>query len=161
MSGWRGVRSFSLLEVVIAAGIFSVAVVSILALLPVGARQAGAARDLQTALGLGDAVRMEVQRLVTPADFAGFSSLQLVAARDGTGLRPFDASVATGDQHFLVEVGPYTRTPLQFTAAVPLLVLSVRVSWPFHAGGARGPGGATTVRGRDRYDFLIAIRSGP
>jgi prepilin-type N-terminal cleavage/methylation domain-containing protein len=151
MAGGRTFPGFSLIEVVLAAAIFAVAVTSVLALLPLGVRQAAAARDLQAAAGLGDAVRLEVQRRVASADYGSFAALQLVASRDGSGVRPYDSSQPAGDAYFLVDVVPYGRTPLQYAATTPLLVLSARVSWPVHAANAADAGG-------ERFNFVFALR---
>jgi type II secretory pathway pseudopilin PulG len=153
--GRRG--AFSLIEVVIAVAIFSFAAVSILALLPLTARQAAGSRDLETAARLCDAVRLEAQRLVQRADFAGFSELELVVARDGTALRPLDPTETAGEQYFLIEIAPYGRAPLQFSASTPLLVLAARVTWPFRPPGG-GPAPATSPANREEFGFVFALR---
>jgi type II secretory pathway pseudopilin PulG len=154
----RKVVAFSLIEVVVAICVFLVAVVPLLALLPLSARQAAGSRDLQVAARLGDAIRLEAQRLVPPENFATFISMQLVAARDGSSVRLLDPAETVGDQYFLIEIGPYGRSPFQYVAEVPALVLNARVSWPYRPGppGAQSP--PTADGNRERLTFVFALR---
>ena len=56
-------RAFSLIEVIIAVGVFAVAVVVILALLPPLSREATDSADALVAQSLPDSVRVELSRL--------------------------------------------------------------------------------------------------
>jgi len=156
MNGRPPGRAFSLTEVIVATGIFALAVVAVLALLPLAVRQASSSRDLQTAARLGDAIRIQVQHLVPASSFPEFASLRLVAARDGTSLRAEDSPPADADRYFLVEVAPYGRPPLQDDLAAPLLVLTARVSWPCRT-PLSGPGATTSLK-QDRFSFAFALR---
>ena len=154
-------RAFSLIEVVIAVGIFAVAVATILAMLPSTTKQAAGSRDIQTAARLPDAVRVELQRLApNMAAFASFaaSPRNLVATRDGTAVRVLDADI-TREQYFLIEVAPFTDAALRYDAAKPILVLRIRVSWPYQPMGPNGtllP--ATEASNRDQFSFNISLR---
>jgi hypothetical protein len=96
--------------------------------------------------------------LVPVPDFPGFTSRQLVAARDGTDLRPLDPTATTGDQYFLVELAPYAREPLQYHPDRPLLALTAKVSWPCRS-PAGGTFGANNSSGsREQFNFIFALR---
>ena len=60
---------FSLIEVVVAVGIFATAVVVVLAMLPGLSRQAADSADAMTAQRLPDAVRLELERLSASGGF--------------------------------------------------------------------------------------------
>lgn len=156
----RTVRAFSLVEVIIAVGIFSVAIATVLALLPATTKQAASSRDTQTAARLPDAVKLELQRLVPFAGYAAFAGRNLVAARDGTNVRAEPAANDNVEQYFLVEAKPFPAgTPLAYNAANPILPLTVTVSWPYRP---QGPPGAflppTAAPDREQFTFNLALR---
>ncbi len=163
---------FSLIEVVVAVGIFATAVAVILALLPALARQAGDSADTLTAQRLPDGLRVELQRLAA-GNFDGLASavpvmaapldngLELVANRTGSVLHsakylPPNPSlrIAPGDQYFLIEVWRFVRPPLSYDSAAAVLPLYVRVSWPY-----RNPCGtaASALADRSQLTFTIAL----
>ena len=161
---------FSLIEVIIAGGIFSVAVATILALLPSSTKQAAGSRDLQTAARLPDAVRVALTQLVPastyPTSFKDFADKprNLTAARDGTAVRELDLD-KTREQYFLIEVLPFKAVPLEYDPAVPLLALNIRVSWPYQPMGPSGallpaPAGSVSefAARHDQFTFNVSLR---
>jgi hypothetical protein len=164
--------AFSLIEVVIAVGIFAVAVVTLLALLPSLTRQSTESADALTAQQLPDNLRIELQRLAG-ADFDALAAaipvmtspldrgLLLVASRDGARLhavdyRPPDASaqLARDAQYFAIEVWRFKSAPLAYDAGGAVLPLYARVSGPYRIPGAAAP---TTLADRSRFTFTLAI----
>src|SRR5688572_16008721 len=119
----RKISGFSLLEIIIAVGVFAVAVSAMLGLLPALSRQAGSSTDTLNALRLPDALRVELQRMATAG---GFDSLAgetkslamplldtclLVATRDAARLHALNYQppliadqIAEDSKYFLVEV---------------------------------------------------------
>jgi len=166
----RRLRAFSLVEVVIAVGLFASAVVVTLGMLPALARQATDATDTLTVQRLPDAVRLELERLAVSGGFDALrtnlplmnapltNGLALVASRDGVRLHtvsylpPAAASlIPQGEQYFAVEV--WSFSPGQFNHDPnALLPAYVRVSWPY-----RNPGAATDTPLADRQQFTFAV----
>lgn len=150
-------RAFSMIEVVIAVGIFTIAAATILALLPSTTRQAAGSRDIQTAARLPDAVKLALERAVPAASFATFTSANLVAARDGTQVRPVPGTDDNFEQYFLIEVSPLVGNPaLRYDPLTPLLALQVRVSWPYRPPGPFAP--PTQAIDREQFTFPLALR---
>lgn len=164
---------FSLLEVVIAVGIFATAVVVILALLPGLTRQAADTTDTFTAQRMPDAVRLELERLAISGGFDALrarlpvmdaslsAGLALTASRDGAQLHSvgylppsFSAAVPQGGQYFAVEVWRYAPSQLKHDSNTLLPVL-VRVSWPCWNPGATA---ATPLEDRQQFTFTLALR---
>ena len=164
---------FSLVEVIIATGIFAASVAVILALLPALARQAAGSADTLTALRLPDAVRFELQRLAAAGGFDALANqaapmaaplpdpLTLVATRaaarvEALGYLPPAAAarMAEDQRYFLIEIWRFGEGPLVFDAGGAGLALHVRVSWPY-----RAPGSATTtpLANRDQVTFNLAL----
>jgi prepilin-type N-terminal cleavage/methylation domain-containing protein len=163
---------FSLIEVVIAAGIFAVAVTVILALLPSLTRQTADSADTLSAQRLPDNLRVEVQRLAT-GNFNGLagavpvmtvpliSGLAFVASRDGARLHSTvylppaaNAVIPADDQYFAVEVWRFNEGTLAYDSTVPVLPLYVRVSWPYRNPGSGMP---TALADRSQLTFTVAI----
>jgi hypothetical protein len=165
--------AFSLVEVIIAVGIFAAAVSVVLALLPALTRQAGSSADTLAALRLPDALRIELARVAAVGGFdalAGHASpmaaplpdtLNLAAPRDVTRVQalnyeppPEAGQIAADEQFFLVEVWRFNQAPLAFDPAGGVLALHVRVSWPYHNPGS---GTATPLADREQLTFNLAI----
>jgi hypothetical protein len=164
--------AFSLVEVVIAVGIFAVAVATILALLPALTRPSSEATDSLVAQQQPDNLRIELQRLAG----AGFDALAtaapvmaaplengllLVASRDGarlhsSGYLPPSASlrIPPDEQYFAVEVWRFSQPPLAYDAGAAVLPLYVRVSWPYRNPGSGTP---TALADRKQVTFTVAI----
>jgi prepilin-type N-terminal cleavage/methylation domain-containing protein len=166
-------RGFSLIEVIIAVGIFAMAVAVMLGLLPSLTRQAAASADTMTALRLPDVVRTELQRVATAGGFdalAGQASpmaaplpatLNLAASRDATRVQslgyqepPAADRIAQDGQYFLVEVWRFNQAPLAFDPSGAVHALHVRVSWPYFAPGSPT---ATSPADREQVTFNLAL----
>ncbi len=166
-------RAFSLIEVVLAVGIFAVAITTMLALLPALTRQAAGSADSLTALRLPDAIRTELDRLAasggldalaaeTKAMTSPFpATLTLVAARDAARIHSLDYqppaavdAIAPGDRFFQIETWSFNSAPLAFEPGSAVLALHVRVSWPYHVPAAATP---TPLADREQVTFTLAI----
>lgn len=164
----RRPSGFSLVEVIIAVGLFAGAIVVVLALLPLLARQASEAAELRVAQQLPDAVRVELQRMVASQGFDAFAAavppigtplgagLVLVGSRDGLRVRL--ASVVPGDEveasYYAVDVFRFAQPPLAYDPAAFVLPLQVRVTWPYRVPGASAP---IVPRERRQCGFTLAI----
>lgn len=162
-------RAFSLMEVIIAAGLFGGAVTVIIALLPALARQGGDSVDALAAQRVPDALRRELVRLSA----AGFDALAaevpemsgalaggfaLVADREAARLQaqdylpPATGQLPVDERYFLVECWRFADEPLRFAAPKGFLALMVRVSWPHRLPGAAGP-----VAPEARQEILFTV----
>lgn len=160
--------AFSLMEVVIAAGIFAVAVTVMLALLSSLTRQNTDSVDSLVAQRLPDALRLELKRLAA-SDFNGLAGavpvmsapldngLVFVSSRDGSRLHsvnhlPPAASlrIPQEQRYFAVETWRFNSGALQYDGNASVLVVYVRVSWPYY-----NPGSTTTTSLTDRSQFTF------
>ena len=165
---------FSLIEVVLAIGIFALGVTVILGLLPVLARQSAVSADALSALSLPDAVRVELQRVVaiggldalagqaSPLAVPWPATLTLVATREGARMHtlnyqppPVAGQIGEDQQYFLIEACRFNQAPLAFDSNAPVLALHLRVSWPYRTPGSAG---AVAFAARDQITFNLAIR---
>src|SRR6478735_1425880 len=141
------IRSFSLLEVIIAVAVFAVSVSAILALLLPLSRLGAQSADRLTAQRLPDALKVELRRLssggfdvlaaeVPTMDAPLTHGLAFVAVRDGSWLHsrdylpPASDRIADEDRYFLVECWRFPDGALRYEAGQASLALVVRVSWP-------------------------------
>ena len=166
-------KAFSLIEVTIAVGIFAVAVVVILALLPPLSRHAADSADALVAQSLPDCVKVELVRLATSGGFDALANrmpvmaaplvdgFPLVAARDARRLHSADylPPLAAGqlslvDQYFLVEVWRFDQPSLRFDPSAAFLAVYVRVSWPYRNPGA---GIVTPLSARSQLTFIVSL----
>jgi len=165
-----GCTAFSLIEVVFAVAIFTLAITAILALLPSTVRQVSESRDTQAAARLGDAVLLEMQHLAAQNGFDSLATgipvmddsfdtgLLLVASRDSPDVRPLATiEPVLRDQYFLVELRRFPAGQLAYDPAAAYLALSVRVSWPYRALTPQGLAALTEVRNREQALFTIVI----
>jgi type II secretory pathway pseudopilin PulG len=165
----RQSRGFSLIEVIIAAGIFAGTVAVIVALLAALVRQTAEAAESLAARRLPDAVQVELERLATRGfeNLAGQiplmasplnDGLPLVAARDVADVqsltyqRPAAGRISPDEQYYLIECWRFSDEPLRFDAAKAFLALHVRVSWPY-----RLPGSAVPVASANRSELTFAV----
>jgi len=165
--------AFSLVEVVIAVGVFGVGVASILGLLGTMARQQAANADALVAHGLPDAVRVELRRVFVaagsldalattiPVMSASMTpGLPLVASREGARVQalrfhaPASDVLASGEQYFLIELWRFDRPPLSFANGDTSLAVHARVSWPY---AASVDGTTTPPASRETFTFNLAI----
>lgn len=166
-------RGFSLVEVVIAVGLFASAVAIVLALLPALVGQSTASGESLVAQRFGDPLRIELQRLATAGGFDALAGrapvasapvsggLAFVASKDGARLHSLSYlqpagsdALAESEQFFLIEVWQFPTGPLAFDPAGAVLPLTVRVSWPY-----RSPGSTSVVdlSNRSQLTFNTAI----
>lgn len=158
-------RAFSLVEVVLAIGVFAGAVAVILSLLPALTRQSAVAADTLAAQRLPDALRIELQRLANTGGFDTLASriptmrdvessgLAFVASRDAARLHARDylapagnEALPVGEQYFLVEVWRFPAPPLAYPVEGAVLPVHVRVEWPYRAtDGTETPGNRATL----------------
>ncbi len=167
------VPGFSLLEVIIATGIFAAAVSVMLALLPALGRQATGTTDTLAALRLPDALHPELQRLAMSGGFDALAgqakpmaiplptTLVLVASRDVSRLQAYSylppsvsEQITEVEQYFLIEVWSFDQAPLVFSPGGAVLALHARVSWPYHI-----PGSSTIVplAAREHVNFNLSL----
>ncbi len=165
----QGRRAFSLMEVIIAAGLFGSAVTVIIALLPALARQGGESVDSLSAQRVPDALRSELVRLSGPGidalaaqvpEMSGTlaAGLALVADRGVARLHsqdylsPVTGQLPVDERYFLIECWRFPDEPLRFSAPKGFLALMVRVSWPHRLPGASGP-----VMAAARHEMLFTV----
>jgi prepilin-type N-terminal cleavage/methylation domain-containing protein len=167
------IRGFSLVEVVVAVGIFAVAVVVILALLPSFIREGTDSADALIAQRLTDAVYIELERVAAVGGFDALASavpvmdsslhdgFVMVATRDGARLHaltfaPPDASamIPDTDRYFIVEAWRFGSGALAFDPSGAVLPLLVRVSWPYRIAGASD---STPISQRAQFMFLVSL----
>jgi hypothetical protein len=147
--------AFSLIEVVVTLAIVAGSIVVILGLLSQLAKQSAQSEDTQTALRLPDAVAAELRALIVQRGFDAVAAsaavmpagadegLLLVAARDGTQLRPLAAGESPlREQYFLIQIRRFPSAPLAYTASAAAIPVNVRVSWPYRV---LTPAGLTAV----------------
>ncbi len=163
------VRGFSLVEVVVAVGIFAIAVVGVLLVLPTLARQTAESADLLVAQGLPGAIRNEMKRLAS-GGLDGFAAsvpvmtatptegYRMVAARDGvrvSSLTADNGEVTEDERYFLIELWRFNAQPLAFVSGQSgALAVHVRVSWPYRLPGVSN---ATALENREQFTFTVAI----
>ena len=169
----RSSSGFSLVEVIIAVGIFAAAVTVILALLPALTRQAAGSADTLTALRLPDALHTELQRVATAGGFDALAgqtkplaaplpdTLTLVASRDATRVQacnylppPAADQIGEDERYFLIEAWRFTQAPLAFDPSGAVLALHIRVSWPYRLPGSST---ATPLAGREQITCNLVI----
>jgi hypothetical protein len=164
-------HAFSLIEVIIATGLFAASVTANIALLPALSRQAGESADFMAARRLPDALKEELRRLGA----LGFNALAaqapamngpltgglaFVADREAGRLHsrdyqpPASGQLAEAEQYFLVECWRFPDEPLRFDNQKGFLVFAVRVSWPYRLPGSSAP---TAETGRSHFTFTVAL----
>jgi hypothetical protein len=170
MTGQRR-RAFSIIEVVIATGIFAVSITVILALLPASVRQLADSHDAANASRLGDAIRLETQHLATQNGFDALAGsipvmdssfdtgLLLAASRDSADVRPVDfVEPVLRDQYFLIELRRFPAGQLAYDSSAACLALSVRVSWPYRVLTPTGLSAPTEATHRQQLFVTVVIQ---
>ena len=170
MKLFRPTRGFTLLEVIIAIGLFVSSVTVILGLMAGLSRQ-GADSDAElTAQRLPAPLQLELARLAA-AGFDGLADrvpvmaspldggLSLVAARDAIRVDsleylPVPGLLPAGEQYYLVECWKFPSEPLRFDGQTAFLALYVRVSWPYRLPGVTPP---TRLADRNQVTFTLAL----
>lgn len=170
MKPCRASRAFTLLEVIIAIGLFAAAVTVIIGLLAGLSRQGADSTDMLAAQQLPGPLKVELSRLasagldsladrvpVMTSPLAG--GLAFAAARDTVRvdsleyLPAFDP-IPAGDQYFLVECWRFPSEPMRFDGQKAFLALHVRVSWPYRLPGAPAP---TAPADRSQVTFALSL----
>jgi hypothetical protein len=162
---------FSLVEVVIAVGVFAIAIAGILAVLPALTRNATDSAEAFTAQGFPDAVQIELTRIsargfdslataipvmTTPLE----NGLEMVATRDGEHVQslsvipPGTGRLRADDQFFLIEAWRFNESPLAYVSTNSVLPVFVRVSWPYRLPNVVSP---VALPDRNQFTFTLAI----
>jgi len=174
MSAFRSpIRSFSLIEVVMAVAIFAVAVTALLGLLPTLTRQSATSNDTLVVRRLPDALAVELKRLAVAGGIDALAveatlltdtmpaTCQFVATRDGGRLHSLDylpplpdETIEAGRQYFLLEIWSFPAAPLAYQPGAPTLALHVRASWPYRLPGSDS---ITPLANRERVSFNLGF----
>src|SRR5688572_13103503 len=145
-------RAFSLVEVVIAVGIFAGSIVVILSLLPSLLKQSADSADRLVAQRMTDGVRTELERVATSMGFDSLASAvpvmsvplengrAWVATVLGQRIEPETGAgsggIGTDEQYFLIELWRFSTPPLGYDPGAAMLPLYVRISWPYRVPGS-------------------------
>ena len=146
--------AFSLVEVVIALGIFATGVIVIIALISSSASRSRESMDSKVAYGMAERIRSEIISNAGAAlpTLSSGTPLQLVGSRDGSDVR---VDVNDGrDAYFLIEVSPATPTELVRDPARGTVGAEINVEWPFRPPGATAAS-SNGNRNSVRYHLLI------
>jgi len=165
-------RAFSLIEVIIAVGIFALSVVVILAMLPSLSRSATDSADALVAQSLAESVRVELTRLAGSGGFDALANrlpemsvplvdgLAFVAARDGYRLHSVDylpppaaLQIPEAVRYFRVEAWRF-NPPLRYEAGSAAIAVYVRVSWPYQNPGAPA---VPPLSARRQLTFVVSL----
>jgi len=159
--------AFTLVEVVVAAGILAGVLVAILGLAAFVERSGGEIADMQTIAGLGEAIEEELERLEAERGFAGMAALTnpgviLVASHKGDFVRcaggespaadrPADdpelCGIARRDRYFLIKITQVQG--LEYRDGDCALALSARMEWPYLLPAAPIAGGSAGDAARE------------
>jgi prepilin-type N-terminal cleavage/methylation domain-containing protein len=164
---------FSLLEVIIAVGIFAVAVSAMIGLMPSLTRQSTGSADTLNALRLPSALRLELERMAFAGGFDALAgqtkplaiplpdTCALVADRDASRVHalsyeppPLSNQLENDAQYFLIEAWSFGAPPLVFENGSAVLPLHIRVSWPFRIPGSLA---VTPLASRQQVDFNLSL----
>lgn len=166
-------RAFSLVEVVLAVGVFAGAITVILALLPALTTRAANSADALIAQRMPDALRVEMQRLAATGGFDALATripvmhvpldngFAFVATRDAARLHARDYlapgvndTLEPQERYFLIEIWRFPSAPLAYEAGGVVLPVVVRVSWPYQIAAASSP---VALADRAAITFTLAI----
>jgi type II secretory pathway pseudopilin PulG len=164
-------KAFSLVEVIIAVGIFATAVVVTLGMLPALTRQSIESADTLVAQRLAGSIRVEARRIATSGGFDALATaipvmaaplvngLELVADREGARLHAANyqqpessRQIPDSECYFLIELWRYSQGALLYDSNGAVLPMYVRVSWPY-----RVPGSATPTPPAERQQLTFAV----
>jgi len=147
--------AFTLIEVVVALGIFAGGIITVIALIGPLNRAAGEVSGANGAAGLGPAIQIELERLrdeiTVPVgqsrldqlavNITGANPVRFIATKDSTHIvdasfvenDPITATprgIALNDRYYYIQVSPQSA-PLDYTAGDGFLAVSLLVSWPY------------------------------
>ena len=160
-------HAFTLLETIIALGIFAGAGLAMLALMSAAATQIAAANEALVAHGLRDAVKValvELQRdsgIDTVAAWADTwdaprdRGLFFTADRRGVALRQHASGTLDQDEFFAVEVRRFPVGPLRYDATEAHVAFDVLVSWPYRANATQPT--VTPAELRREFSFSVVL----
>jgi hypothetical protein len=168
---WRDAGGFSLVEVIIAVGLFAASVTVVIALLPALTRHGAVTQDALAAQRLPDALKIELSRLATTGGFDALAGQAPVMGSPGGGLAfvathdvarlhalnylpPSGALIPASEQYFLIECWRFPDEPLRYDAQKHFLALAVRVSWPYRFPGSTAPTDGTS---RAQVNFTVSL----
>jgi len=170
MKPCRSTRAFTLLEVIIAVGLFGTAVTVVIGLIAGLAKQGTESDDVLTAQQLPESIKAELARLASPglhslADRVPVMALPmtgglaLAAARDAARVDsleylPVAEPIPADEQYYLVECWRFPSEPLRFDGQKAFLALYVRVSWPYRVPGVAAP---TALAERNQVTFTLSL----
>ena len=166
-----GSRGFSLIEVMVAAGIFASAVVVIIGFMMGLSQQSGESIESLAAQRLPDALKVELDRLAAAGldDLAGqipvmaaplAGGLAFAAAREAGStesmvyLIPATGRISVDEQYYLLECWRFPAEPLAFEIRKAFLALQVRVSWPYRLPGVPAP---VPLADRRQVTFTLSL----
>ena len=163
-------RAFSLVEVIIAVGLFATSVTVVIALLPALTRHGAITQDTLAVQRLPDALKVELSRLAAAGGFDALANqapligssggLAFVATRDVARLHcrdyrpPAAGKISETEQYFLVECWRFADEPLRYDAQKHFLALTVRLSWPYRIPGSAVP---TAETARTQATFTVSL----
>lgn len=166
----RSTRAFTLLEVIIAVGLFATAVTAVIGLIAGLSQQGMDSNDVLTAQQLPEPLKVELSRLASTglenlADRVPVMAspmtggLALAAARDAARVDsleylPVAKPIPADEQYYLVECWKFPSEPLRFDGQKAFLALYVRVSWPYRLPGAAAP---TAAADRNQVTFTLSL----
>jgi prepilin-type N-terminal cleavage/methylation domain-containing protein len=164
-------RAFSLIEVIVAVGIFGGAVAVAIGLAAGLSRQSADAVDSLAAQRLADAIKVELNRVaagnfdplagaVPVMDAALTNGLALVATRDGAEvetlayLPPAASRISPEQRYYYIECWRFVGEPLRYDSQKAWLALHVRVSWPYRVPGSAAP---VSMADRSQLNFTVSL----
>lgn len=166
----RAIRGFTLLEVIIAVGLFVTAVTVIIGLIAGLSRQGAEANEVLTAQQLPEPLKVELSRLAAMGldsladrvplmtsplvDGLAFASARGGVRVDSLAYLPVISSIPAGEQYYLLECWKFPSEPLRFDGQKGFLALYVRVSWPYRLPGATAP---TALPDRSQVTFMVSL----
>lgn len=164
----RKPSAFSLIEVTLAIAIVGFSVVTILGLLAGLARCSADARDRLTAIGLADAITVQLRAAAVAHGWDGLvartapgseeGAFRLTARRDGTGLRAVrPAGSSRADQFFLIEVRRFSAGSLAFAPGDAAMAVTVVVSWPYRPATPDGSVAEVPAGERAQLEFTVGV----
>jgi hypothetical protein len=170
MKSFRATRGFTLLEVIIAVGLFVTAVTVIIGLIAGLSRYGAEANDVLAAQRLPGALKVELSRLastglesladrvpVMAPPLAGglaFASTRDAVRVDSLQYLAVTDQIPADKQYYLLECWKFPSEPLRFDGQKAFLALYVRVSWPYRLPGVTAP---TALADRNQVTFTLAL----
>jgi hypothetical protein len=170
MKRFRATRGFTLLEVIIAVGLFVTAVAVILGLIAGLSRQGAESNEVLSAHQLPGPIKVELSRLASSgldslagrvpvmasplSDGLAFAASRNADRVDSLAYLPVAHLLPADEQYYLVECWKFPAEPLRFDGQKAFLALYVRVSWPYRLPGGTAP---TALADRSQVTFTLSL----